>query len=283
MKVLGVAVCAVLLMLVPEGLSASVGSFSPDSEEAVMTEDPFDASRVPVLESFVTPTLKPGDSGHLNFTLRNRYDSRIVAITLTLEIYSYATTTSTSPVTNGTVGHPALCLRPGQCSLAVPVGHAGLAGRNESLGSRLDVDVDVQTSAETAHGGVFDPATYLVRMVVDYAYEQVSTNATLLIPLRLLSRGQISDAHWDEARRGGGLNFTYLDSVYGTPQRALAGIATETSFIVREPVPQWPVFLLAGVMIACVAISMILYVRRDRRSAGNSDKTLEKRPREARE
>ncbi|HLF07660.1 MAG TPA: hypothetical protein VI893_10925, partial [Thermoplasmata archaeon] len=128
MRGFGVAVCAVLLMLLPEGLGAIVEKSSPEPLAVGLTEDPLDASRLPVLESFVTPTLKPGESGRLNFTLRNRYDSRILAITATLEIYSYATTTSTSPVTNLTVGHPALCLRPGQCSLAVAVGHAGLAG-----------------------------------------------------------------------------------------------------------------------------------------------------------
>jgi hypothetical protein len=265
-------------------LSARVEASAGDGP----SEDPRDQSRVPEVAEFSTPDLRPGEAGGLAFVLRNRYDARIVNVSLGIEIYRHVTTTGSSNVAPGSPDSPLLCPvgRPAECALALGLGHDSLAGRADQGGSRLDVELEVRTRSGTPHGGAFDPSTYLVRILVDFDYDgSAADNTTATAPYRLVSRGHIADAVWDEATRAGGLDIGLISAAHAPVGRPIIGIATETSFIVREPAPAWPA-VAAGALVAVLLLAGGMMYLKETRSTGRgrrSKQTLDERPREPRQ
>jgi len=104
------------------------------------------------LSNFHTPTINPGESGKLSFTVENNYDAEMKNVFLTVEIYKYATE-ETLKNTNE-ISEPPVFVN----------GETKTITYNESItaGDSLQISLQISTSKQTPQG------TYLVRMEINF-------------------------------------------------------------------------------------------------------------------
>jgi len=178
------------------------------------------------LSNFHTPTINPGESGKLSFTVENNYDAEMKNVFLTVEIYKYATE-ETLKNTNE-ISEPPVFVN----------GETKTITYNESItaGDSLQISLIISTSKQTPQG------TYLVRMEINFTLSGT--------PYTIKSIGYFSDEEWMNYQ----LNTTNLPS-------GCSGIIPETSFIVREPIPMWPLYVLIGAAVFFGALAVVFYMQ----------------------
>jgi hypothetical protein len=237
---------------------------SGGGESRLSSTGPGDPDQIPLLSGFLTPDLTPGDSGTLDFSVGNRYaDATIRGLVVVVEVYKYATRDGASPVDRGFAHAPAICdkVRPRErCSSSERIGgFPDLAPGSVPLVLRFDV----HTSPATPHGALFDPAAYFVRISLEFTHARtVGQNASEL-RYKLISRGFVTDADWEQASKGAGLDMSIISARYSTPGLGyldVIGIVPETSFTVREPFPLWPLGLVVGLAALTGALGVMLWM-----------------------
>jgi hypothetical protein len=229
---------------------------------ASIGEDMSSPSKIPKLTDFTTPVLAPGESGDLNFTIQNRYSGKVVNLTLTAEIYKYATLTESRTVDAKFQDAPRIEYQGRDYGTVFPILLGSLA-----TGEKMDVRFKILTSQATPHGDLFNSAAYMLRTSIFFEYKQTNDTKTY----RMSSRGYISDPDWENATRGGGLNITYIKAKY-----QIDAIIPETSFTVRDPMPFWPLFILIGMAVLFGALGVVFYLH----EAHGHFPTLDKRLKE---
>ncbi|HLF07252.1 MAG TPA: hypothetical protein VI893_08795 [Thermoplasmata archaeon] len=258
---------------------------------------PGDPGQIPFLSGFSTPALAPGESGTLNFSLRNRYaDATVRDFVVGVEVYKYATRDSSSPVDGSSADAPAICVeaRPrAQCTTADRVGgYPDLPPNTFPVHLRFDV----HSSPETLHGSLFDPAAYFVRISLEFTHSKSVAGKLNETRYKLISRGFVTDADWEKANDGPGLDMEMISKNYSTPGLGyldVIGIIPETSFTVREPFPLWPLAILIGLAALTGILGVMLWMHESRgsfpwlraaldRGAGKMRKRMPPRPRKRR-
>ena len=179
------------------------------------------------LSNFHTPTIKPGESGELCFTVENNYDAAMENVYLTVEIYRYRTEEESKNI-NEISEPPIFEMGTGQKILKGP--------DSIPVNTDLQVSLKISTSKETPQG------TYLVRMKIEFNLNGM--------PYMMESIGHFSD----EERMNYQLNATCLPS-------GCSGIIPETSFTVREPIPLWPLYVLIGATVFFGALAAVFYMQ----------------------
>ena len=208
-----------------------------------------------LLDIVSTPQLAPGESGPFNLQLNESYSEPIVNVRLNATIYEYATIEQTTPI---------------DASWPYPYPIINESGSREVAWAwpRLDpgtvqnLSFTILTSADSnlmPAGSVFDQASYFVRFSLEYDGNVSGT----LTPFHMASRGFFSNALWAEATNQsstspcvspycrGNVNLTVL---------GVDGILVDSSFGVKEPIPQWPFYLLIGLAIFFVALAFLFWV-----------------------
>ena len=178
------------------------------------------------LSNFHTPTIKPGESGKLSFTVENNYDAEMKNVFLTVEIYKYATEETLKNINE--MSSPPVFTNNAQKLIIY----------NESItaGDSIQISLQISTSKQTPQG------TYLVRIKIEFNLNN--------IPYMMESTGYFSD----EERMNYQLNETHLPS-------GCSGIIPETSFTVREPIPLWPLYVLIGATVFFGALAVVFYMQ----------------------
>jgi len=183
-----------------------------------------------LLTDFVTPTVAPGRSLTFSFAVNNTYESaNMTEIAVTASIYMYATKDEAREV-NATFPNPPL----------INGESPGYVHYIASLysGSRQQISFDIDTTRKTPHGSYFSQSAYFMRFIVEFHF---SGNSTHVI---LKSKGWFTDEQWshiiNEDSATGGFNTTYLHSL------GVDGIIPDSSFGLKEPIPKWPLALLAA-------------------------------------
>jgi len=227
---------------------AAILSLALSSLPASRADDISNPAKMPLFDNFTTPVLAPGESGDINFTIKDRYADKIINLTLGVEVYKYATLSESRDVDARFADPPRISYmgRDYGSKLDPPI----LVG-SLPPGQRVEVRFTVHTSQSTPHGDLFNSASYNVRFRIDFEYMQAGVTGKH----KMLSRGYISDPDWENATRGGGLNITYLKTRYG-----MDALITETSFTVREPMPLWPLFLLVGLAVLFGVLGAVFYL-----------------------
>ncbi|MDI6917670.1 MAG: hypothetical protein QMC80_07745 [Thermoplasmatales archaeon] len=176
--------------------------------------------------SFHTPTIKPGESGKLTFTVENNYDAAMENVYLTVEIYKYVTEEESKNINE--ISSPPVFENNAQKIIRY----------NECInaGDSLQISLQISASKGTAQG------TYLVRMKIEFKLDN--------IPYMMESIGYFSD----EELMNYQLNETHLPS-------GCSGIIPETSFTVREPIPLWPLYVLIGATVFFGALATVFYMQ----------------------
>ncbi|MCG2825436.1 MAG: right-handed parallel beta-helix repeat-containing protein [Thermoplasmatales archaeon] len=160
---------------------------------------PWDGGVTPLgnvdFSNFHTPTIKPGESGELSFTVENNYDAVMENVYMIVEIYKYATEETSKDVNE--ISNPPVFIND----------ETNIITYNETImaGSSIQISLIISTSEQTPQG------TYLVRMKTEFDLNSVS--------YMMMSIGYFSD----EELMNYQLNSSHLPS-------GCSGIIPETSF-----------------------------------------------------
>jgi hypothetical protein len=177
-------------------------------------------------DNFHTPTINPGESGGLCFTVENNYNKTMENVYLTVEIYKYRTEETSKNMNE--ISSPPVFTN----------GATRIILHNESItpGEFFQISLKISTSKETPQG------TYLVKTKIEFNLNN--------IPYMMESIGYFSDEEWMNYQ----LNATCLPS-------GCAGIIPETSFTVREPIPLWPLYVLIGATVFFGVVAAVFYMQ----------------------
>lgn len=205
-----------------------------------------------VLES---PELAPGETGVFRFELNSTYTDPIANVTLSVDIYRYATIDESVAVD-------------GTWSYAFPrIRESG--GRTHAwtwpqiaAGTVLPLAFTVETAADASempHGSVFSQASYFLRFRLEFD----ALVGGLTEDFAMASRGHFTEAQWEEAQNAtntdpctppwcrGNLNLTVL---------GVDGILPDSSFGVKEPIPVWPFYSLIAASVAFLVLAFLFWV-----------------------
>ena len=178
------------------------------------------------LSNFHTPTIKPGESGELCFTVENNYDIAMKNVYLTVEIYKYRTEEESKNINE--ISSPPVFTN----------GETKTITYNESItaGSSTQISLQISTSKGTPQG------TYLVRMKIEFVLNSINYMMESIVYFS------------EEERMNYQLNETHLPP-------GCSGIIPETSFTVREPIPLWPLYVLIGATVFFGVLAAVFYMQ----------------------
>lgn len=189
---------------------------------------------IPEFSNYTTPQLMPGKAGIFNFTMKNRYDRKITDAILTIEIYKYATIHTSKDIQE--IDNPPKIRKSGNQSVTFKFYEI-------SINETVEVAFVIQTEKNTAQG------TYFVRCKLSFLYNSTEYN--------MKSRGYFSNEIWGKATESadenspGNINLTYL---------GCDGILPDSTFGVKNPIPIWPLYVLAFLTIFFAVLAIIFYV-----------------------
>ena len=182
------------------------------------------------LSNFHTPTINPGESGKLSFTVENNYDAEMKNVFLTVEIYKYATEETLKNINE--ISEPPVFVNGETETITYNYNES----ESITAGSSTQISLIISTSKQTPQG------TYLVRTKIEFKLNN--------IPYMMESIGYFSD----EEMMNYQLNETHLPS-------GCSGIIPGTSFTVREPIPMWPLYVLIGAAVFFGALAVVFYMQ----------------------
>ena len=129
-------------------------------------------------------------------------------------------------------------------------------------GALVNLSFTVVTVADSnlmPHGSVFDQASYFVRFWLAFDGNVSGT----MTHFQMASRGFFSNALWEQATNKSSISPCISPSCRGNVNLTVLGvdgILPDSSFGVKEPIPQWPFYLLIGLAIFFVALAFLFWV-----------------------
>jgi len=206
-----------------------------------------------LISVFDTPQLAPGESGAFRFEFNSTYAEPIYDVTLNVSIYMYATIEEAIPVDSAwslAFAYPRIeeSTGPDPRDRRWALGTVG-------AGTSIPLEFTVLTAASSEdmpHGSVFSEATYFVRFWLEFNANVSGT----LTPFVMKSRGHFTGAQWDAATNETNTNPCNPPGCRGNLNLTLLGVdglLPDSSFGVKEPIPQWPFYAL----IAAAALFLV--------------------------
>ncbi len=223
---------------------------------AAAQEDVRDPGKVnQLLQDFETPQLEPGQRGLLSFTLYNPYNGNMTNVRLNISVAKFATIDSSRLVddtwpweapyfSNATAEDRDKHQYAETFALLVP-------------GQSVRIVLEVVTSREAPFGPFYSQGTYFVASWLEFDH----VNQTG-VPQRwvMASSMHFPRETWDLAQQDpdpddpcweGNLNLCIL---------GVDGVLPDTGFGVLEPIPLWPFYLLAVLMVLSLVLALMYYL-----------------------
>lgn len=235
---------------------AWIGGIEPKSvfyyriQNPVILIDPLEAEDIEAIEhptrvpefKFISlgNGIEPGSSGTYGFALRNRYNDSIVNVTLTTEIYRWATVEAVRNATE--------LARP---PVFAPTLSLGTTAAIPSLAANASVDLRavVLTDAATVEG------VYFTRHQIEFDYPNFTLpgNATpRSAHFVMKSRGYFTAEEFQ--------SINYSDLERSLADLGVAGIVPDSSFSVKRPAPLWPLALVVAATALSGGLATALYL-----------------------
>lgn len=190
-------------------------------------------SNIPLFDNYKSPQIRPGKSGTFSFDVENRYAYPMSKVHITLEIYRYATISTTKDVVN--IRNPPYILKEEQKSQNITFDFSVILPDDKER-----IEFIIYTEKETPQG------TYFIRALLEFTY-----NGTEYV---MKSRGHFTKEEW-----------AIIDTPNGTLPKGVSGIIPESSFGVKEPIPQWPLYILWGGAGFLLALAVFFYVKEEKK------------------
>jgi len=253
-----VALLALALLLVPSG--------GADWDPYVSHP-----GNIPDFHNFTTPQLAPGGSGPFTLEISNRYAEPLENVVVGMEIYMRADIEGSESIdavandarprveegcwTRLPDGEP-------ECDAAPGAQRATFSPGTLAPGESVRFSTDIHSTEErswlrcTLLGSRCDTGTaegtYFVRFTLAFDHN-VTTYS-------MLSRGHWSMAEWEAATTDvpdgspGNINLTAL---------GVDGVIPDSSFGVKEPIPQWPLYVLIGLTVMFAGLAVVFYLEEE--------------------
>jgi hypothetical protein len=199
-------------------------------------------TKVPAFESFLSlgNGIEPGNTGTYGFTLRNRYNGTMENVSLTVEVYRWATVEEARAVDQ-------FALPP----VFVETGRLDVTRTLATLppNATYPVTLEVRTAPPTPEGVYFTRHS----VAFDYPNFTVPGNATpRLAHFTMKSRGFFTAEEFES------INYTDLQSSLAA--LGVAGIVPDSSFSVKRPASIWPLVFVAGATAVTGGLSFAMYL-----------------------
>ena len=209
------------------------------------------------------PSLAPGESGRVLFSLNSTYTDDIYNVRLNATIYRYATIEESVPLDDSwAYSYPKIAestSNPREWVWTAPLIRAG---------TQTSLNFTVLTAADSRdmpHGSVFSQSSYFVRFWLEFD-GNVGGNLTRF---RMVSASLFNQSQWKSAtvpeadpcnppNCRGHLNVTMLAGFLGVNR--VDGIIPDTAFSVKEPIPRWPFYALIGLAVAFLVLAFLFWV-----------------------
>ncbi len=209
---------------------------------------------IPDFHNFNTPQLEPGQEGVFSLDVYNRYESALDNVVIVAEIYHRADidesesldkiSSSERPYVRETCwtdqGGSENCVATIDARKATF--NIGTIEYNETI----SLEFEIISKEDTKEG------TYFVRFSMDFDY-----NSTARV---MQSRGYWSMEQWENATTNvtdgspGNINLGALN---------VDGIIPDSSFGVKKPIPQWPLYVLITLTIVFAGLSITFYLEEE--------------------
>jgi hypothetical protein len=202
-----------------------------------------------------SPELAPGDSGPFQFYFNSSYTEPMINVTLTANIYRYATIEESIPVDSSwPYAYPKIAeTGTRDWSWTSP--------RVDPGTSRL-LNFTIVTAADSRdmpHGSIFSQSSYFVRFSVIFEGNVTGT----LTAFHFASRGYFTDALWNQAISANATNPCTPPSCRGDVNLTVLGvdgIVPDSAFGVKEPIPRWPFYLLIALAAFFLVLAFLFWV-----------------------
>ena len=208
---------------------------------------------IPDFHNFSTPQLEPGQEGDFSLDVHNRYGYSLDNVVIIAEIYHRADIDESESLdqisSNERPFVRETCWNQDEVENCVETSDArkatfniGTIASNETI----LLEFGIVSKEDTKEG------TYFVRFSMNFDY-----NSTSRV---MQSRGHWSMEQWEDATTNvadgspGNINLDVL---------GVDGIIPDSSFGVKKPIPQWPLYVLITLTIVFAGLSVIFYLEEE--------------------
>jgi len=208
---------------------------------------------IPDFHNFSTPQLEPGQEGDFTLDVHNRYGYSLDNVVIIAEIYHRADIDESESLdrisSNERPFVRETCWNQDEVENCVETADArkatfniGTIASNETI----LLEFEIVSKEDTKEG------TYFVRFSMNFDY-----NSTSRV---MQSRGHWSMEQWENATTNvtegspGNINLDVL---------GVDGIIPDSSFGIKKPIPQWPLYVLITLTIVFAGLSVIFYLEEE--------------------
>ncbi len=208
---------------------------------------------IPDFHNFSTPQLEPGQEGDFSLDVHNRYGHSLDNAVIIAEIYHRADIDESESLdqisSNERPFIRETCWNQDEVENCVETADArkatfniGTIASNETI----LLEFEIVSKEDTKEG------TYFVRFSMNFDY-----NSTSRV---MQSRGHWSMEQWENATTNvtegspGNINLDVLE---------VDGIIPDSSFGIKKPIPQWPLYVLITLTIVFAGLSVIYYLEEE--------------------
>lgn len=190
-----------------------------------------------------TPTIAIGGTGVLRMEINNPFESEMRNISLFVEPYVLICNTGMVVIDNITNG-PVIQNNTHNFNIV----------RIDALPEKDNITINwtISTASKTAAGDFFSKGIYLVRIKISFDIEEVT--------VAYCSRGFFLDSDWNEIVKRSNSSFPIINLEY-LKSLGYDGIIPETSFIVYEEFPVWPLLIVSAIAIASTILGFNYYIK----------------------
>jgi len=204
---------------------------------------------IPDFHNFATPQLEPGDKGDFKLDVNNRYDEAIDNVIIVAEIYHRADIDESEtldkipaderPVIGNTCWNS-------NCSETSDSKKATFDIGTMKSNETISFEFEIISRDDTKEG------TYFVRLSMEFNHNETD---------RIMqSRGHWSMEQWEEATTNvtdgtpGNINLEVL---------GVDGIIPDSSFGIKKPIPQWPLYVLITLTVVFAGLAVVFYLEEE--------------------
>ena len=208
---------------------------------------------IPDFHNFSTPQLEPGQEDDFALDVHNRYGYSLDNVNITAEIYQRADIDESESLdqisSNERPFVRETCWNQDEVENCVETADArkatfniGTIASNETI----LLEFEIVSKEDTKEG------TYFIRFSMNFDY-----NSTSRV---MQSRGHWSMEQWENATTNvteGSLGNINLEALSGD------GIIPDSSFGIKKPIPQWPLYVLITLTLVFAGLSVIFYLEEE--------------------
>ncbi len=211
---------------------------------------------IPNFYDYETPTITPGSSGKLKFTIQNRYnlpeyDNTMINVTLVVDIYQYATLEKQKDIDDISNAPEISSSTPNYQELSNDRLTVQFYWSRISNDTSVPIEITFKSSSNTPEG------RYFIRMHLNFYFNDTYFD--------MKSRGYFSDSMWDRASmnitdKEGPIDGRFVMGRLDLNELGVDGVIPETSIRVLKYLPTWPLYILIGIVILFIVLAIVFYL-----------------------